>query len=209
MAFINIYLMLSQLDKNLLIERYARGREAKLIESYISEGPTAVKERLGLTDEEWTVIFDFLVFEHNLLYKAVVKSCEFFLNTYVKHGMAHVKDVLDVNDEKYDGIWEVVFDFLVISSEGLYYHVLEYRERYMMAFKARGGDFVRKVLGIWKNKYEENWAKILDLLLHGLCDDIFTEQNYDNGLKAFAYMMNGNREHRAVAKSEIAGKALL
>lgn len=190
-------------DQNMLLERYVRGREAKLIDRYISDGPTALKEEMELSDEEWKVLFDHLVVEHNLLYKTVVQAKDFFFDNYVKHGMAHVRELMDVVDDSYNLPLEIVFDFLAISNDGLYYHVMQNRDRYMIAFKARGGDFVRKVLGIWKEKYEENWARILDLLLHSVCDDIFDETNFDYGLKAFSAMMNVNRVHRPVEKSEM------
>lgn len=193
-------------DNNMLIERYVRGREAKLIDRYITDGPTALKEELGLSDDQWRVIFDHLVFEQNLLYKTVVQAKDFFLDNYVNHGMAHVRDIMDIVDDAYNLPLEIVFDFLAISNDGLYYHVLQNRDRYMIAFRARGGDFVRKVLGIWKEKYEENWAKILDLLLHSVCDDIFDERNFDAGLKAFSAIMNASRVHRPVEKSEMFGR---
>lgn len=193
-------------DHNMLIERYVRGHEAKLIDRYITDGPTALKEELGLSDEQWKVIFDHLVFEQNLLYKTVVQAKDFFLDNYVNHGMAHVREIMDVVDDTYNLPLEIVFDFLAISNDGLYYHVLQNRDRYMIAFRARGGDFVRKVLGIWKEKYEENWAKILDLLLHSVCNDIFDERNFDAGLKAFSSMMNVSRVHRPIEKSEMFGR---
>jgi hypothetical protein len=193
-------------DHNMLIERYVRGREAKLIDRYITDGPTALKEELGLSDEQWKVIFDYLVFEQNLLYKTVVQAKDFFLDNYVNHGMAHVREIMDVVDDAYNLPLEIVFDFLAISNDGLYYHVLQNRDRYMIAFRARGGDFVRKVLGVWKEKYEENWAKILDLLLHSVCNDIFDERNFDSGLKAFSAMMNVSRVHRPIEKSEMFGR---
>ncbi|MBI5754298.1 hypothetical protein HZA40_04110 [Candidatus Peregrinibacteria bacterium] len=195
--------MLSLSDQNMLLERCAKGREAKLIGRYIADGPTTLKEELELSDIEWRIIFDYLVFEHNLLYKTVLRASDFFQDNYVKYGMAHVRDIMNVSDDKYNLAMEVVFDFLAIANDGLYYHVLQHRDRYMIAFKARGGDFVRRILGIWKPKYEENWARILDLLLHSVCDDIFDERNFDEGLKAFSLMMNANRIHRPVEKSEM------
>lgn len=201
--------MFSLSDQNLFLERYARGRESSLVDRYISEGPTALREDLGLDEEQWRTLFDYLVFEHNLLYKTVTQASEFFVENYIKHGMAHVREILDVVDDKYNLIFEVVFDFLAISSEGLYYHVLQHRDRYMIAFKARGGDFVRKVLGIWKDKYDEHWAKILDLLLHSVCDDFFAESNFDNGIHFFSSLMNQMRTHRPVEKSEMFRKTAL
>lgn len=193
---------MTQQDKHMLIERYVIDRENVLIERFIKDGPTAIRENLGLSEQSFRVIFDSLVFDHNLLYKTVTQASEFFVDAYVKHGMSHVRGILDVDDSKYDKIFEIIYDFLALSHEGVYYHVLEHRDRYMMAFRARGGDFVRKVLGLWKDKYDGQWRKILDLLLHSVCDDIFSRSTFDHGLRAFAHLMNGTRVHRPVEKSE-------
>lgn len=190
-------------EKNMLVLRYANGREDRLIERYILDGPAQIREELGLTEEQWKVIFDYLVFNHNLLYKTVTQASEFFIDVYIEHGLNHVRDILDVNDPKYDVAFEVVFDFLAISHEGLYYHVLQNRDRYLMAFKARGGDFVRKVLGIWKAKYTENWERILEMFFKTVCDGLFSDQTFEHGLRGFCALINAMREHRPVSKSEM------
>lgn len=179
------------------------GREDELVEKYIKDGPTVCKKSLGIRDDEWREVFDYLVFEQALLYKCVAGNAEFFVDMYVKYGTAHVREVLDIEDSKYDMVWELLFDFIAIAHEGLYYHVLEHRDRYMVAMKARGGDFVRKVLGIWKDKYDENWERILDFMLNAVCDAIFSEQTFENSLRTFSLMVNGMREHRPIFKSGI------
>ncbi len=189
--------------------RYVKGKENSLIERYIKDGPSQLKEEMSVSDEEWRVIFDYLVFEHNLLYKTVTQAIEFFSDAYIEYGMTHVRDILDINNAKYDVPFEVAFDLVAMSQEGLYYHVLQHRERYLMAFKARGADFVRKVLGIWKSKYDEHWTQIMDLFLHSVCDDFFFEQNCEQGLRLFSHMMNVARKHRPVEKSEITRKDLV
>ncbi len=190
-------------DKKLLVERYVKGREDRLVDSYIQDGPAKVKKELGVSDEEWTAIFDYMVFVENLLYKTIITNMEFFLNEYIKFGSVHVREVLEITEPKYDVVWDVLFDFIAISHEGLYYHVLEHRDRYMTAMKARGTDFVRKVLGIGKDKYAENWERVLDFLLHAVCEAIFSEQTFEHSLKAFSRIMNGVREHRPIFKSGI------
>jgi hypothetical protein len=185
-------------SKKILIERYVFGKENFLIQKYIVDGPISVKDHLGLLDEDWQVVFDYLVFEENLLYKCITTNIDFFKDTYIKFGTAHVREVLGISHDKYDIVWEVLFDFISIVNEALYYHVLEHREKYTTALKARGSDFVRKVLGVWKPKYEENWAKILDFLLNSVCDSIFSQNTFDHSLKAFSLIMNGTREHRPI-----------
>lgn len=190
-------------DQNILFERYVKGKEADLIDQYITDGPSELKAKLGFSDEEWQVIFDYLVFECNLLYKCVINGTEFFLEEYVKHGMTHVREILNVLDEKYNNALEVVFDYLVISKEGLYYHVIQHRNRYVEAMRQRGSDFVRKVLGVNKEKYNENWEKVLNILLQATVKDIFSERSLDEGLKAFSMIFNGVREHKRIFKSKI------
>jgi hypothetical protein len=185
-------------SKKSLIDRLVKGKEDSLIESYIVDGPSKLRAKIEVSAEEWSVFFDYLVFEENLLYKCVVANSDFFVDIYIKFGSTHVREVLDIEDAKYDVIWEMLFDFIAIANEGLYYHAVEHRDKYMTAMKARGSDFVRKVLGVSKGKYEENWAKVLDFLLNAVCDAIFSESTYEHGLQAFAMMMNGVREQRAL-----------
>ena len=188
-------------EKKSLINRFVEGKEDALIVSYVEDGPTSLKEELGLCDEDWRVIFDYLVFEHNLLFICAVQCSDFFVDEYIKGGATQVREILDVVDPKYDMPFEVVFDFLAVSKDGLYYHVIENRDRYMLALRARGSEFVRKVLGVWKEKYEESWARVLDFLLHSACEAIFSEQTFNHGIKAFSRIMNGLREHRPIYKS--------
>jgi hypothetical protein len=185
-------------DKNLLIERYVRGHEDKLIERYIMEGPTSLLEDLGVDDAQWEVIFDCLVFDHNLLYKTVTHSIDFFLEAYILNGIGHVRGILDIEDDKYDAIFMVVKDLIMISHEGLYLHVLENRDRYMTALKARGTDFVRKILGIFDEKYDQSWERVLDILFNAVCEGMFSENTYERGVQHFSLMFNALREHRRI-----------
>lgn len=189
---------MSVVDKNLTIDIYASGRESALVEQYIVDGPTYIQDSLGLSDEEWIFVFDYLVFEHGLIFKCVVRNCDFFNDLYVKYGMAHLREVFDVVEEKYDRVWSVVFDFLAICNEGLKYHVMEHRQKYLQALRGHGSDFVRKILGISSAKYEEHWEETLDFLLHVVCDDIFSRNTYEHGLRAFAQIINGGRVQRKI-----------
>ena len=190
-------------DKNMLIERYVVGRESALIKQFIADGPTKMRVGLGLDDAQWLVIFDHLVFQHNLPFKVIIKNIDFFSDLYVKHGLANVREVLDVVDEKYDVMVELVFDFLAIAHGGLIYHVVEHRDKYVEAMWEHGGDFVRNVLYISADKYEESWAKVLDILLHATCEDICDKYAFENALRAFSGMANSMREHRRIGEGGI------
>jgi len=191
---------MSKLDKNEVVKKYVNGQEEALVEAYIKDGPSSIKEKMDLDDHVFEIVFDHLVFEHNLIYKAIISNHDFFADKYVRYGSAHIRDILDITDEKFDLIYEIVFDFLV-ANEAVYYHVLQHRERYTTAFKARGKDFVRKVLGLWKPKYEESWQKIYEFLLNCLSDCIFSEKTLDQGIEAFSMIVNGSREQRIITQS--------
>lgn len=182
----------------MILERYVHGKVAELISAYIDCGPTKLREDLGLDDSHWIVVFDHLVFDHNLPFKVVMKNVDFFLDLYIKNGFAHVRDVLDILDEKYDVMATLIFDFLAISNDGLEYHVMHHRDKYVAAMWEHDAEFVKKVLYISSAKYEESWAKILDILLHATCDDINDKYAFENALKAFSSMANTMREHRRI-----------
>lgn len=195
--------MLNSKDKNLVIERFAKDKEDELIRKYIVLGPLKLKEEISLNEEEFKVVFDYLVFENNLLYKCVVANTDFFLDQYVRYGMAHLRDMLGVLDEQYDRVCEVIFDFLVISNDGLLLHVIEHREKYLDSLHEYGSDFVRKILGIAGAKYCENWEKVLDFLLQSVVKNIVSEKTFEQGINAFTMIYNGAREQRRITKEGI------
>jgi hypothetical protein len=190
--------------KKLIVNSYARGKEDQLVQAFIVAGPTAVKKTLGIRDAKWMVIFDYLVFEHDLLEKCVAQNVDFFKDLYVKFGIKHIRAIFEVEGKKYDMPSKAVFDLIAVVNEGLYLHVLQNRGRYLLAFKARGGDFLRTILGILDKKYDKAWEMVLDILLNAECDGLFSERTLEHGLQNFAMMMNGVREHRALNKYKMA-----
>lgn len=184
-----------------IIEIYVKGRENDLIERYIQDGPQKVKQGLKATDAEWQVVFDHLVFDHNMIYKCVIANEEFFTDIYIKQGMAKIRDILGIVEEKYNCFAEMIFEKVAIVNGGLYKHVLEHLDRYSSVAKTRGGDFVRKVLYLNKSKYKQHWKEVLDVLLQSFCNNYLAEQNFDKAMNLFMNMVNGSREHRLPFRS--------
>ena len=186
--------------KKQLVDLYAKGKEDQLIEVYIVAGPTELMKTLGLKRGEWNIIFDYLIFEHDLLYKCVAQNVDFFVDLYVKYGMKHIREVLEIENNKYNLVAEDLFKLVAIRNEGLYLSVLQNRSKYSLALKARGVDFLRRILGISAEKYNVAWEKVLNILLNAVCDGIFTQRTLDHGLAHFAMMMNEMREHRVISR---------
>ena len=189
---------MNNLEKAQILEAYVKGNEDFLINKFIQDGPSQLKLELNLKDSEWLIIFDSLVFEHNLLYKTVLKNTEFFVDIYVKYGMEHVREVMDVADKKYDLVWEVVFDYIVGACDALCLHVLEKRDECFEMMEQKGGQFLRNYLGISKGKYDVLWEQVLTVLLNVYCENATSEQNFDSGLNAFSLLMNESRIHRPI-----------
>jgi len=193
--------MLNPQDKNLILERYVKGKEETLIERYIQDGPAQLKDDLGLADEQWEAVFEYLVFGFDLLVKTVNASPEFFTETYVKYGILHLREVLEVGDRKFDEVWTKVFELIAVENKALLYHVIEHREEYYQVLMNKGADYLRKILQISAEKYEELWVKVLDVMLSNFCAQKFTELDFDNGLRVFVDMMNKGRVHRPLVKN--------
>jgi hypothetical protein len=191
------------------IESVVKGNETSLINSYIEKGPAALIQELSVSQQEWDVVFDYLVFNHNLLYKVVVNNTDFFLEGYIENGFAHTRKILNVEAEKYDMVCKLIFDFIAISNGGLRLHVIEHKDKYMDALKEHGGDFVRKVLYIWDKKYEKYWEEILDSLLSDFCFNIFTEQTLEKGISLFTGLVNMKRQHRLPVPSKLFKRGLV
>ncbi len=187
----------------MLVESFARGRENSLVTRYIEDGPTVLKGELGLSDSQWKVVFDHLVFNFNLLENVVVAGLDFFIDGYVKHGFSFVRDILNVEGSGYDEVCGTLFDLLAIKNGGLRYHVIENRDAYMTALESREAGFVRTVLGLSGEKYDEHWEEVLNLLLNGFCEDVFSSGNLEYGMKFFCGLVNSSREHRPLGKFEV------
>ncbi len=190
-------------DEKTLIENIVKGNETSLVNSYIEKGPAALTEEFGLSTEQWQVIFDHLVFNHNLLYKVVVNNTDFFLGGYIEEGFSHIRKILKVEASEYDAVCKLIFDFIAISNGGLKLHIIEHKDKYMSALKEHGSDFVRKVLYIWDKKYDKHWEEILDSFLSDFCFNVFTHQTLEKGIGLFTSLINMKREHRLPIPSKI------
>ncbi|MGL5831364.1 MAG: hypothetical protein ACRCZE_04420 [Candidatus Altimarinota bacterium] len=85
----------------------------KLEKAYLEEGFKAMTERLKFT-QEWQkqLLFDFLVWERDVVLKCVVKHRGFFLKIIADGRGEIIRDMLGVEDRKYDLAWEKALEKL-------------------------------------------------------------------------------------------------
>lgn len=86
--------------------------EEDLISDYVINGPEFLRRKLGVGVREWRVIFDYLVFEHDLLVRTVNASLNFFVGEFTSYGASHVREILDILPADYDSVWEEVLKLL-------------------------------------------------------------------------------------------------
>lgn len=183
-------------ERQIVLQRHAYGSESELIELYLLEGPSELQSRRRISGAEWRFVFDYLVFEKDLLMKAVKMSQDFFTDIYVKYGIDHVRAVLDVKDSKYDTIFESVFDFLAIANDNLYRHLLGNKEKYAGKMREKGSSYVKAQLGIEKAKYAKQWETVLNVMLFAYCEKAFDERNMLEGMQFFAKLYNASRKRK-------------
>ncbi len=173
-----------------------KGEEDYMVALFLQGGPEALREHYQFSEVDLVAVFDYLVFEYDLLLRCVEANEDFFLNLYIEQGLTRVRDVLGVLDDKYNDFFEEVFDYLAIEKKGIYQHVLNFQGRYAEAVKKHGSDFVKKILRIDSEKYHDQWAEVLELLLSIVCKNMIEESQLDRGLEKFTEMFNRQRLHR-------------
>lgn len=172
------------------------GNEKFWIDNYIKYGPEKLQEISEIPDNLWEILFDYLVFEHDLFLKIVNQNLSFFEKFFVKNGALEIRGILKADDAKYGKAWDEVFDYLAIEKGLLCRYVLENRRKYSISLKARGGKFTRILLGLYEDKYKENWKEILGVLENILDEGTESSRILEEGLKKFSLLFNQMREQR-------------
>ncbi len=103
---------MEHLSDNLVIACHALGRESALVRSFMELGPDGLRKNLDVSLEDFKVIFDYLVFNCDLLKVCMYGNLAFLRQKYMKHGVNHVREMLGVLDEEYDEIWRDAYEVL-------------------------------------------------------------------------------------------------
>ncbi len=178
-----------------MLHRY----DNKLVSNYLEHGPDGVRNMLGITsDRLWEVVFDYLVFE-----KEVVKHCARNNSPYIhalfaEHGPCAIRSAFQLTGEKYEDVWEYVMDYIGISRGALYEYVTEKSSLYRKQIYSGECLSLRKDLLIEKDKYEHVWGEVLDLLLNAVSTHAFTHSAFEHGLNLFSTLYNRGRKQRSL-----------
>jgi len=174
-------------------------REESLMELFIQQGPEALKQQLGISNEQdWKLVFDRLVFSKDVIKKCVVNFMPFFKKMVIDHGPVVLRTILSIEENCYDKVYEQVFDLVGVSDGAIYDYVYAHGD-YLSA-RVRNGDAaaLRAELGINKSKYDQLWAELLGILHARVCETINLQSNLERELDAFSKIMSVAREQRSL-----------
>lgn len=186
-----------QLRLDALLEKKAD----TLMVLFIQEGPEALRQRIGATlDKHWNYIFDYLVFSEEVVNKCVNQFLPFFKNVVVEKGPLALRNIFQIEEAKYDTVFEKLIDFVGISHGALLDYVYLRRSDLSQKIFSGEGKSIRFELGLSSPKYDATWFSILEILQQAVCKQVEDESALEQGIRFYDMMMNNLRTHRSLAK---------
>jgi len=177
-----------------LLKAGVKDREEELIMTYIQQGPEVVRARAGVADDEsWSLLFDRLVFADDVLVKCVSNFMPFFKGMVAEHGPIVIRKIFDIDDAKYDAVFEKLFDLIAVGGGALYDFVYRHREEFVLKIKRGDGGEIREVLCLGSKRYDVLWGEILRMLIDFVCDGLLADRMNEDGLKALAKLFGAAR----------------
>jgi len=174
-----------------------KGYEREIMAIFIQEGPDALRYKLRIKrDEDWNRIFDYLVFQKDLLKVCVLQFIDFFKKLVEEKGPLAMRSVLGIQSRMYDSVFEGLFDLVAVSHGALFQHVETQKRQLFDQIKAGKGSELRENLGLSKQKYDNLWEEIVKSLLNDFGVQLVDERIMEQGLSSFARLFNMLRDHR-------------
>lgn len=155
-----------------MVQAALKGHEDRLMTLFIQQGPQALRNMLKIpNDYVWTVVFDHLVFNLDVLKRCVDMFFPFFKDYVLKNGPVALREVFGIEDARYEEVFEKLLDDLVIARGLLFEHIDQNLQDYLTALRRGQGSEIRTRLGLSNSKYDPLWHDVLDFFL-----DAFTRE---------------------------------
>lgn len=146
------------------IDEALKGHEERLMTLFIQQGPEALRRELKVPNNfVWTIVFDHLVFNLDVLKRCIEMFFPFFKDYVLKNGPLALRDLFGIQDARYDVVFEKLLDDMVIARGLLFEHVHANIHAYLQALKK--GQDIRAQLGLAPEKYETLWKEVVNFLL--------------------------------------------
>jgi len=163
------------------IEDQLNGHEERLMTLFIQQGPEVLRSQLKIpNDFVWTVVFDHLVFNLDVLKRCVDMFFPFFKDYVLKNGPLALREVFGIQDSRYDSVFEKLVDDMVIARGLLFEHIYQHTPEYLLALKRGNGSGIRTQLGLELPKYAPVWKEVVDFLLDAMTREKLKEKQKED-----------------------------
>ena len=151
-----------------LINYFIDGQEEACIEVFLTDGPDGLRKFLGIPedrDDIFQSVYDYFLFEKNLLYVAIDRFQDFLTDVMTVYGPLHLRRMFQIEDRRYDALFSSVMLYIGVSREALFRHVSRNIPKLLEMFHVDGPETVRAELHLLGAQYDDLWVKVLDFLL--------------------------------------------
>ncbi|MCA9374184.1 hypothetical protein KC725_03425 [Candidatus Peregrinibacteria bacterium] len=186
-----------------ILKKAVQNREAVVVEGFVQLGPDELRKALEIEDgERWQEVFDYMVLHKGVIKHCVRKYMDFFYDFMVDRGPLAIRSAFEIEDAKYDAVFEEIFDLVAIGKGALYDHVKKNMHVYVMSVRDGNANSLREELGLAGKRYQRVWEELLDQFMNAVCDSFYSERDVEQGMFLFDALMNSLREHRSLRSNE-------
>lgn len=186
-----------------ILKKAVQNREAVVVEGFVQLGPDELRKALEIEDgERWQEAFDYMVLNQGVMKHCVRKYMDFFHGFMVDRGPLAIRTAFNIEDAKYDSVFEEIFDLVAIGKGALYDHVQKNMHVYVMTVRDGKADNLRVELGLGAKRYQKVWEELLGQFMNAVCDDLYDQRQVEQGIFLFDALMNSLREHRSLRSNE-------
>lgn len=182
-----------------LLLRGLKGNEQEIMTLFIEHGPQELKQKLRIhREEDWIIIFDYLVFQNDLLKLCVLRFLDFFQKLVAEKGPTAFRKILGIESELYDEVFEGVFDLVAISHGALFDYTKSHRDIFVSKIRTGKGSELRFKLGLTKSKYDTIWNQIVQDVFQNFGQQLIDERIIEEGLRSFDRQYHFFRRQRGL-----------
>ncbi|MFC1655901.1 hypothetical protein ACFL3C_03465 [Patescibacteria group bacterium] len=173
--------------------------DKKLVKFYLDEGPYELRKKLDIKEDDlWKMVFDYLLYEKNIVKTCVKQNAEYIHEMFADKGPEMIRKSFRLMENEYEDQWEYVMDYIGISRGSVYEYVSNNVSDLRSLIYHGKATKIREMLLLNKAKYDKVWEDILDLLLESVSTDAYTYSMFEQGIRMFSNLYNNGREHRSI-----------
>ncbi len=173
--------------------------DKKLINFYLDNGPYELRKKLDIKEDDlWKTVFDYLLYEKNIVKVCVKQNAEYIHEMFAEKGPEMIRKSFRLMENEYSDQWEYVMDYIGVSRGAIYEYVSNNMSDFRSLVYHGKSSKIREMLLLDRAKYDKVWEDILDMLLESVSTDAYTYSMFEHGIRMFSNLYNNGREHRSI-----------